>query len=465
MDDKFVTAVETTAGASLSHVVVDNEATAARIVTELTKHNLGRVTFMPLSNINVKAMEEVPGPPADVIPLMSRLTFDAKFEAAFRQVFGKTLIARDPATATHYARMHGVNCVTLDGDQVNKRGAITGGFNEVGRSRISAMKRLKDAKDLIGQLNTELEEFQQTAQTLDVDIASILSEMQKVQAEIRMLRTQATDKKDEMEKDKQSIDFGEDDLEAKKELLVNVQKNVRSLTKDRDGMQVELQQPMVSKLSAAEEQELQRLIKRQTELGKQLPAARQERADIEARKKALADKVNVHLKKRENDLSSALAAVGSGSAESLSLSQGDDSQGDELLGGELSEATIERLEAELEQTTADEAKLRTEEEENEAKRAETAKTLTGYKKELDKLQKEKSSQDRVGQAEQKMEDLLNQRATQSTKKETAMKKIRELGSLPVRTLQYISYLFYTHSVCTFGIHHPSTYCKYVLPTG
>lgn len=100
VDDKFVTAVETTAGASLSHVVVDTEQTAARIVTELNKQNLGRVTFMPIANLSVKAMEEVPGPPADVIPLMSRLTFDTKFEPAFRQVFGKTLIARDTATAT-----------------------------------------------------------------------------------------------------------------------------------------------------------------------------------------------------------------------------------------------------------------------------------------------------------------------------------------------------------------------------
>lgn len=429
VDDKFVTAVETTAGASLSHVVVDNEQTAARIVTELNKQNLGRVTFMPIQNLSVKAMEEVPGPSQDVIPLMSRLTFDSKFEPAFRQVFGKTLIARDTATATHYARMHKVNCVTLDGDQVNKRGAITGGFNDIGRSRITAMKKVKEAQAQLGQLNTELAEHNKTAADLDNDIASILSDMQKAKSEHRTMKQQALEKKDEMDKDRQTIVFDAGNLEAKKESLTNMQKNVRNLTKDRDGMVQELQEPMVKKLSAAEEQELQGLIKRQTDLTKQLPAARQERANIEVQKKALGDRLNLHLKKRENELLSKLAAISSGDSLSASLSQGD-SQGDELV-GDLSEATIERLEADLAQTTEEEAKLQRAQEENEKKRADNTKTLTAYTKELDKLQKDKTSQDRVGQVEQKMEELLNARATQTTKKETAMKKIRELGSLPV----------------------------------
>eukprot|EP01043_Picozoa_sp_COSAG02_P012667 COSAG02_NODE_492_length_21210_cov_13.381176_12_plen_471_part_00 len=430
MDDKFVTAVETTAGASLSHVVVDNEQTAARIVAELNKQNLGRVTFMPIQNLSVKAMEEVPGPPADVIPLMSRLTFDSKFEPAFRQVFGKTLIARDTATATHYARMHKVNCVTLDGDQVNKRGAITGGFNEMGKSRISAMKRLKEAQAQIGQLNRELAEHNKTAEDLDADIASILSDMQKTKSEIRTMKQQVVDKGDEMAKDRQMVVSDTGTLELKKELLTNMQKNIRNLTMDRDGMLQELQEPMVKKLSATEEQELQGLIKRQTELTKQLPAARQERANIEVQKKALGDRMNLHLKKRENELLSKLTAVNSGDTLNASLSQGD-SQGDELL-GDLSEATLERLEADLEQTTKEEAKLRRAQDENEKKRADNTKSLAAYTKELDKLQKDKTSQDKVGQVEQQMEELLNARATQTTKKETAMKKIRELGSLPVR---------------------------------
>lgn len=141
VDEKFITAVEVTAGGSLSHILVDSETTASKIVKELNRQKLGRVTFMPLQQMSPKPMEQSPGPASDVIPIISRLKFDSKFKPAFEQVFGKTLIARDTATASTYARQHKLNCITLEGDQVNKRGAITGGFNEVGKSRITAMKR------------------------------------------------------------------------------------------------------------------------------------------------------------------------------------------------------------------------------------------------------------------------------------------------------------------------------------
>ncbi len=49
------------------------------------------------------------------------------------------------------------------------------------------------------------------------------------------MKMAAADKKDEMEKDKQTIGFGAGNLEAKTTLLAQVQKNVRVLGKDRDG--------------------------------------------------------------------------------------------------------------------------------------------------------------------------------------------------------------------------------------
>lgn len=98
-DDKYSTACEVVAGGSLSHVVVDNEATAAKIVKELNKAKVGRVTFMPLAQLHPKAIRTSPGPAEDVVPVQSLLKYDPKFEKAFQQVFGKTLLARDLRTA------------------------------------------------------------------------------------------------------------------------------------------------------------------------------------------------------------------------------------------------------------------------------------------------------------------------------------------------------------------------------
>ena len=320
----------------------------------------------------------------------------------------------------------------LDGDQVNKRGAITGGFTETSKSRISAMKRVKEAQSTIASLNQELVDHQKTAEELDADIASILSNMQKAQSDIRMMKQQALDKKDDMEKDKQTIGFGAGNLEAKGELLASVQKNVRDLGKDRDIMQAELKSKMVDKLSSAEQKELQGVIHQQTELTKQLPAVRQQRADLEAQKKALTARLDQHLKKREEELSSQLAAVGSG--DSLgSLSQSD-SQDVDL---ELSEGTIERLETELEQVKAQESKLREEERQHDDARAAITKQLAADKKDLDKVQKEEGS-DRRTQVEKQLESVHQSKGAQLAKKEAAMKKIRDLGSLPADAFEKYS---------------------------
>ena len=51
---KFQTAVEVAAGNSLFHVIVDNDNTAAYLIDRLSKENRGRLTFMPLSQLNVR---------------------------------------------------------------------------------------------------------------------------------------------------------------------------------------------------------------------------------------------------------------------------------------------------------------------------------------------------------------------------------------------------------------------------
>lgn len=49
VNDNLMRAVETTAGASLFHIVCDNEETALRITEELRRQQAGRATFMPLN--------------------------------------------------------------------------------------------------------------------------------------------------------------------------------------------------------------------------------------------------------------------------------------------------------------------------------------------------------------------------------------------------------------------------------
>ncbi|KAJ1839914.1 Structural maintenance of chromosomes protein 3, partial [Coemansia sp. RSA 2703] len=52
VDETYRTCVETIAGASLFHVVVDTDETATRVLGELNRLKLGRLTFMPLNRLH-----------------------------------------------------------------------------------------------------------------------------------------------------------------------------------------------------------------------------------------------------------------------------------------------------------------------------------------------------------------------------------------------------------------------------
>ena len=83
---KFRTAVEVIAHNSLFNYVVDTERLASNFIRELEKRYLGRVTFMPLDRLTKRNIRYPPKTDKNVIPLVSRLEYDAKYEDAMMQV-------------------------------------------------------------------------------------------------------------------------------------------------------------------------------------------------------------------------------------------------------------------------------------------------------------------------------------------------------------------------------------------
>ncbi|KAJ4486589.1 hypothetical protein C8J55DRAFT_424905, partial [Lentinula edodes] len=47
---------------------------------------------------------------------------------AFQQVFRQTCINKDLTVAAANVKSHGINPITLDGNKVDRKGALTGGF-------------------------------------------------------------------------------------------------------------------------------------------------------------------------------------------------------------------------------------------------------------------------------------------------------------------------------------------------
>jgi len=56
--------------------------------------------------------------------------------------------------------MNKLNCVTLDGEQVNAKGALTGGYVDVSSSRLKYMKDLKQLQATMRQDRDDLKKTQ-----------------------------------------------------------------------------------------------------------------------------------------------------------------------------------------------------------------------------------------------------------------------------------------------------------------
>jgi chromosome segregation protein len=129
-------ALEVAAGARLGQVVVDDDRIAARCIELLKSRRAGRLTFLPLNKIrggaggpgNSAALQRGGGSSGGdglVGRAVELVRFEPVYGEVFRYVFGDTLVFRDLASARR--ELGRCRAVTLDGELLEKSGAMTGG--------------------------------------------------------------------------------------------------------------------------------------------------------------------------------------------------------------------------------------------------------------------------------------------------------------------------------------------------
>lgn len=204
----YETAMETALGNSLQNIVCDDEDSARRAIISLKENRAGRMTFLPLTSIRGRET-----PDAGIKNEKGVLGFgpeciscDSKYDSIISYLLGRVVLVDSMESAIRISRKYrGILVVTLDGEIINERGAITGGKfkNKTGN--------ILDRRAEINQLGREIEDLNRKQ-------SRALEKLEKVREEIGSL----TDKASRLE---ESIRAGEHAL-LMKENEISMAENV-----------------------------------------------------------------------------------------------------------------------------------------------------------------------------------------------------------------------------------------------
>ena len=189
VDKKYSVALEIAAGARLQSVVVDSDEDAARAINYLKERRLGRVTFLPLNKMEGAQKMSKTEKEGIIDYAINLVNYDAKFNPAFWYVFRDTIVSENPTTARRL--MGNKRLVTLDGELLEKGGAMTGGSI---KSRLSFASGEEDNIKKIAEQISEYEGRRKSAvkklETLEEHLSGIKSESAGFDNEITRLKMQ-----------------------------------------------------------------------------------------------------------------------------------------------------------------------------------------------------------------------------------------------------------------------------------
>ncbi|MFH1474160.1 MAG: chromosome segregation SMC family protein [Candidatus Aenigmatarchaeota archaeon] len=232
---KHQSAIEVAAGPHLNDIIVSDERVAIECVNHLKKNKIGRATFLPLNKIKTrdsKGLKKFSYDDGFVGIAIDLVEFDNKYYNAFSHVFGSTVIAN---TISDVRRMGIGNArfVTLEGDLIERSGAIIGGYY--------IKKRVFSGKEEIEKYTNDKAKLAADIKVLEKDIVSLKAQLESLTTEEETGSKELTD----MQKKRQMLEEMFDSLEKKRKSMfherMNSQESINKLRIRKARLEAELE--------------------------------------------------------------------------------------------------------------------------------------------------------------------------------------------------------------------------------
>ena len=166
---EYAMALNVAAGNKLQFVICDSDLIAADAIRYLKEERLGRVTFLPLNKLKAPALPSVKEPGV-IDYAVNLIECDSKYDRAFAVALGTTVVVDTLDRARKLIGKY--RMVTLEGELLEKSGAITGGSSKKPVRGFGAA-----VDDEIVRIRTHLAELSGEAATLEGGVKRITEEV------------------------------------------------------------------------------------------------------------------------------------------------------------------------------------------------------------------------------------------------------------------------------------------------
>ena len=189
VDNENSTAIEIALGAAMQNVVVSTESDAKRAINYLKQNNVGRATFLPISAIKPRYMDEKNlDDNFGFVDVASNLVdCDEQYRDIVENLLGRVMVVEDIDCAIAISKRYKnrYKIVTLDGQVMNPGGSMSGGSKGKGSSVLSRANLIEELKAEAQKIGNELKEVQAELKKAVEDANSAVADLQGADADLR----------------------------------------------------------------------------------------------------------------------------------------------------------------------------------------------------------------------------------------------------------------------------------------
>ncbi len=228
VDKKYEIAIETALGGNIQNIVTDTENTAKEAIEYLKANKLGRATFLPLKAVtgrtefkNTDVLDE-----NGVLGLASSLVnVEERYEGVAKYLLGRIVVVDSINNAIRIARKYNYSLiiVTLEGELLNRGGALTGGA-------------FKNKSNLLGR-RREIEELETSVKELGDKQANLEKKIELVERRKGILESELSDTKAILQESRIYLNTIKINLEQANEKQAEIIDDFKNVNKESEAIE------------------------------------------------------------------------------------------------------------------------------------------------------------------------------------------------------------------------------------